>query len=50
MMAVEKTLAELLQEILKEDPRAAIILGEILGPPIGLGTSPSHLWEDPGEG
>lgn len=50
MRTAEKTLTELIQEILKEDPRAALILGEILGPPLGLGTSPSHLWEDPGEG
>lgn len=47
-MAEEKTLIELIQEILKEDPRAGVILGEILGPPLGLGAAPPRLWEEPG--
>jgi len=47
-MAMEKTLIKLIQGILKEDPRAALILGEILGPPLGLGASPPRLWENPG--
>jgi len=39
-MAPKKSLAKLLREILKQDPRAAIVLGEILGPPPGLKKGP----------
>jgi hypothetical protein len=42
-MAKRKPLAKLLREILKQDPRAAIVLGEILGPPPGLKKGPLGL-------
>ncbi len=48
MTAEEKNLIALIQEILKEDPRIALALAEIIGPPLGLGASVPHLWEDPG--
>ena len=48
MTTAEKNLIGLIQQILKEDPRIALALAEIVGPPIGLGTSTPHLWEDPG--
>ncbi len=35
----------LIKEILREDPRAAIVIGEILGPPPGLAASPPKPWE-----
>ena len=35
----------LIKEILREDPRAAIVLAEILGPPPGLAGSPPKPWE-----
>jgi len=35
-MAKRKSLGKLLRKILRQDPRAAIVLGEILGPPPGL--------------
>ncbi len=37
--------ARLIVEILCEDPRAAIVLAEILGPPPGLAASPPKPWE-----
>lgn len=47
-MAEEKTLIGLIQRLLQEDPRIAIVLAEIIGPPPGLGASPPRLWENPG--
>lgn len=38
------TLTEKLQAILKEDPRLAILLAEILAPPPSLASSP-RPWE-----
>lgn len=38
------TLTERLQAILKEDPRLAILLAEILGPPPSLASAP-RPWE-----
>jgi|GEM_PF-2905278 len=35
-MAKRKSLGKLLRRILRQDARAAIVLGEILGPPPGL--------------
>jgi len=35
----------LIKEILREDPRAAIVLAEILGSPPGLADSPPKPWE-----
>jgi hypothetical protein len=37
---------QLIKEILREDPRAAIVLAEILGSPPGLADSPPKLWEE----
>jgi hypothetical protein len=37
---------QLIKEILREDPRAAIVLAEILGPPPGLADGPPRLWEE----
>lgn len=34
-----------LRELLREDPRLAILLGEILGPPLGSGEGPLRPWE-----
>lgn len=39
-MEKKKSLVTLLREILQQDPRAAIVLGEILGPPPGLHKGP----------
>jgi len=39
-MAKRKPLRKLLRKILRQDPRAAIVLGEILGPPPGLKKGP----------
>ena len=36
----------LIKEILREDPRAAIVLAEILGPPPGLADNPPKLWKE----
>lgn len=36
----------LIKGILREDPRAAIVLAEILGPPPGLADSPPKPWEE----
>lgn len=38
------TLTEKLEALLKEDPRLAILLAEILAPPPGLATAP-RPWE-----
>ncbi|MFN3346830.1 MAG: hypothetical protein ACK42E_03345 [Candidatus Bipolaricaulaceae bacterium] len=38
------TLTEKLQAVLKEDPRLAILLAEILAPPPSLSPAP-RLWE-----
>jgi len=35
-MVKRKSLGKLLRKILRQDPRAAIVLGEILGRPPGL--------------
>ena len=32
-------------DVLKQDPRAGILLAEILGPAPGLGNLPARLWE-----
>ncbi len=45
-MMAAKTVVELIREVLKKDPRAAIVLGEILGPPPALEKSPPRPWED----
>ncbi|MCR4392656.1 MAG: hypothetical protein NUV94_07880 [Candidatus Acetothermia bacterium] len=34
-----------LWELLREDPRLAILLGEILGPPPSSGEGPPRPWE-----
>jgi hypothetical protein len=36
----------LIKEILREDPRAAIVLAEILGPPPGLSGAPAKPWDE----
>ncbi len=37
---------QLIKEILREDPRAAIVLAEILGSPPGLADTPPKPWEE----
>jgi hypothetical protein len=32
-------------DVLKQDPRAGILLAEILGPAPGIGNLPPRLWE-----
>lgn len=44
-MAPTKPLVKLIREVLREDPRAAIVLGEILGPPLALEEGPPRPWE-----
>ena len=44
-METTSPVLRLIKEILREDPRAAIVLAEILGPPPGLADSPPRLWE-----
>lgn len=44
-MNAERSVLQLVQTILREDPRVGIILSEILGPPPGLAASPPRLWE-----
>ncbi len=46
-MIAEEKLIELIQQLLEEDARVALVLAEIIGPPPGLGASPPRLWEDP---
>jgi len=36
----------LIKEILREDPRAAIVLAEILGPPLGLQSAAPKSWDE----
>ena len=40
-------LLELVQKILREDPRAAIVLAEIIGPPPGLQNAAPKPWDEP---
>jgi len=44
-MSAESSVLQLVQSILREDPRAAIVLAEILGPPPGLSGGPPRPWE-----
>jgi len=44
----DEKLIELIQRLLREDPRIALVLAEIIGPPPGLGASPLRLWEASG--
>ena len=39
-MATTRRLTTLIRQILQADPRAAIVIGEILGPPPGLQKNP----------
>ena len=36
----------LIKKILREDPRAAIVLAEIIGPPPGLQSAPLKPWDE----
>jgi len=38
-------LGSVLQGLLRTDPRVAIVLGEILGPPVGSAEALPRLWE-----
>ncbi len=42
----EPSVLQLVQKILREDPRAAIVLAEILGPPPGLESGPAKTWDE----
>ena len=44
-METTSPVLRLIKEILREDPRAAIVLAEILGPPPGLSGGPAKPWE-----
>ena len=35
---------ETLRELLRTDPRLAILLAEVLGPPVGSPESPTRIW------
>ncbi|MCX7750245.1 MAG: hypothetical protein N2320_01560 [Candidatus Bipolaricaulota bacterium] len=35
-------LTERIRELLREDPRLALVLGEVLGPPVGARGSPER--------
>jgi hypothetical protein len=41
----ERDTAYTVLSLLEQDPRAGIVLLEILGPPPGLGNMPARLWE-----
>ena len=43
-METRRDLAEMIRRILRRDPRVAIVLAEILGPPPALEERP-HPWE-----
>ena len=45
-MKTASPVLQLIVDILAEDPRAAIVIGEILGPPPGLGGAPPRLWDE----
>ncbi|MCL0037303.1 hypothetical protein M1O13_02745 [Dehalococcoidia bacterium] len=45
-MKTASPVLRLIVDILAEDPRAAIVIGEILGPPPGLGDVPAKPWEE----
>ncbi len=44
-MAASKSVVALIREVVVEKPQAAIVLAEILGPPVGSGTAPPRLWD-----
>ncbi len=41
----EQDVVSMVLSLLKQDPRAGILLLEILGQPLGLGNLPARLWE-----
>lgn len=41
----EQDVVPIVLSVLKQDPRAGILLAEILGPPPGLGNLPARPWE-----
>ena len=45
-MKTSSPVLQLIVDILAEDPRAAIVIGEILGPPPGLEEIPARPWEE----
>lgn len=45
-MKTTPPVVRLIQEILREDARAAIVLAEILGPPPGLQGAASKPWDE----
>jgi len=45
-MNVDPSVLQLLQTILREDPRVGIVLAEILGPPPGLLSAPLRPWDE----
>ncbi|MFH1609060.1 MAG: hypothetical protein ABID40_00320 [Candidatus Bipolaricaulota bacterium] len=42
---MKAALAPALKNLLRKDPRLAIVLAEILGPPPGSGEGAPRLWE-----
>ena len=45
-MRVTPPVLRLIKKILREDPRVAIVLAEILGPPPGLQSAPPRRWDE----
>ncbi len=45
LMAANRSVVSLIRAVVKEDPQAAIVLAEILGPPVSSGTAPPRLWD-----
>lgn len=45
-MNAESSVLQLVQTILREDPRVGIVLAEILGPPLGLRGVPAKPWDE----
>lgn len=37
--------AAMVRDLLRSDPRVAIVLGEILGPPVAASEGPARPWE-----
>jgi len=45
-METTPPVVRLIKMILRQDPRAAIVLAEIIGPPPGLSGTPAKPWDE----